>query len=433
MNRRRITFASLCSTLVVAFAGAAPAGAAAPDPVQGADGKQWRQLYETTGATWSQVAGICPQDGATPCSGSLAGWIWGTADQVVSLLAHYEPAIAAADPPSVSGDAYFWSAIGFLTDMRWTGYISLYEGYSEWTAGWTSSTDDAGRPMVGHVGYGWWPPGGAFSVSGVEDQADRSRGIWLWRPADDDLTPPRIASTVSGTSGNAGWFVSDVSVTWDVEDAESAISSQEGCDPATVDADTAGTTLACTATSAGGTSTASIVVMRDTTPPEVTCASPAPVFDIYEIGAWVPATVTDETSGPGAATVLGATSTNAAGTFLTAVTGADRAGNTTTAQCSYQVVVPTCNGLAPTRVGTAANDVISGTSGRDVIVGLGGADTITGLGGDDVICGGDGPDDIDGGAGNDWIDGGPGNDSLRGGNGTDTCLNGEARLSSCEL
>ena len=106
--------------------------------------KQWRQLYETTGLTWSQVAQICPRDGVTPCSGSIGpraftGWVWATAAQVVELMGRYEPAILTASPPSVSGGAYFGTAIGFLDDMRWTGIISTYGFATPWTAGWTSS------------------------------------------------------------------------------------------------------------------------------------------------------------------------------------------------------------------------------------------------------------------------------------------------------
>jgi hypothetical protein len=457
MIRRRAILASFCmSLIVVALAGGTPAGAAPPNPVDDGKGTEWRQLYETTGLSWNQVAQVCPRDGVTPCSGSigtrvLTGWVWATDAQVVALMGNYEPAILTANPPSVSGGPYFGSAQAFLADMRYTGYVSFYGGYSEWTWGWTSSTDEAGLPIAGSVGYGWWPPGGGFDVSGRADETNQYRGVFLWRPSGEDHTAPVITPTLAGTRGTGDWYVSDVSLSWDVQDAESAISSQVGCDPATVTADTAATTFACEATSGGGTSTVSALVKRDTTAPTVTCPSPAPVFQIYQVGAWVTASVTDPTSGPASPAAQGATNTSKAGSFTTTVTGADRAGNRTTTVCPYQVVIPTCRGLTPTRVGTAQNDVINGTSGRDVIVGLGGADTIKGLGGDDAICGGDGPDTIDGGDGNDWIDGGASpddlsggngddtldgglhNDSLRGGNGRDTCTSGEVRMSSCEL
>ena len=455
MSRRRATFISCLSLLVVALVGGTPAGAAPPDPVDDGGGKQWRQLYETVGLSWSQLASVCPRDGATPCAGSigprsLTGWVWATDAQVVAFLGGYAPAILTASPPSVSGPDYFGTAMGFLAQMRWTNTISLYGAYREWTDGWTSSTDGAGLPIAGSVAFGWWPPSGGFGVGPRAEELDAYRGAWLWRPSAGDHTPPTIASTVTGTAGSNGWYVSDVSVTWDVQDADSAVTSQTGCDPATVAADTAGTTFTCAATSSGGTATGSAVVRRDITAPTVTCGPP-PAFQIYQVGAWVTAAVTDATSGAGESTATGATNTNTAGSFLTTVTGTDRAGNRTTSVCAYSVVIPTCNGLTATRVGTALNDVINGTSGRDVIVALGGADTINGNGGDDVICGLDGPDTVDGGAGNDWIDGGASpddlsggngddfldgglqNDRLRGGSGSDTCVSGEDKRSSCEL
>jgi hypothetical protein len=101
------------------------------------------------------------------------------------------------------------------------------------------------------------------------------------------------------------------------------------------------------------------------------------VFQLYQLGAWMSGTVTDATSGAATAPAQGLTNTNKAGSFTTSVSGSDRAGNRTTRLCGYTVVIPTCFGLTPTRVGTAVNDVISGTAGRDVIVGMAGADTIT--------------------------------------------------------
>jgi hypothetical protein len=403
------------------------------------------------------VAQVCPRDGVTPCSGAIGPrsfdtWVWATADQVLALMSPYAPELLTADPPFVSGEAYFGPASAFLSEvMRETGWISGYGFFSTWTAGWTSSTDEPGLPLEGRAGYGWPPPGGGLGVAPRPDQPDQTRGVWLWRPSDRDHSPPVITPTASGTVGNNDWYVSDVSVTWQVSDPESAVTSQVGCDPVSVTTDTAGTTLTCEANSEGGTGTGSAVVLRDTTPPTVTCPSPAPNFQLYQLGAWVTATVEDATSGPANASAQGIANTNAPGTFTTTVTGADRAGNRTTTQCSYHVVVPSCNGLTPTRVGTSLNDTINGTNSRDVVVGLGGADTINGLGGDDVICGGDGPDLVYGGDGKDWIngeaspddlngdngddflDGGLHNDSLRGGSGTDTCRSGETRMSSCEL
>jgi len=84
-----------------------------------------------------------------------------------------------------------------------------------------------------------------------------------------DTTAPVITANVSGTLGNNGWYKSDVTVTWTVTDPESAISSSSGCGATTINSDTAGTTLTCTATSAGGTSSASVTIKRDATNPGI--------------------------------------------------------------------------------------------------------------------------------------------------------------------
>jgi hypothetical protein len=436
--------------VLVSLATAGPAGAAPPsDLTDDGQGKRWRQLTETVGMNVDQVAAMCPRDGVTRCSGALSGWIWATADQVEQVLGLYAPEILTAESSSVGGPEYLLLASEFIADMRSTFSVSGYGFHTTSTSGYTSTLDDAGEPLRGHVGYGWYPIGGSFAVGPV---ASMNPGVWLWRPVTDDLTPPVITPSVSGSPGSNGWYVSDVTVSWSVSDPETDVSEQSGCESTSVTTDTAGTTFTCTATSGGGTRSQSVVVKRDTERPTVTCASPPQSFEIYQVGAWVRAELTDATSGPAMPYASGATmaNTNAAGTFNQVVTGTDRAGLRTMRSCAYVVAVPTCFGQAATIVGTALNNTINGTAGRDVIVGLGGADTINGNGGDDLICGGDGPDlirggdgadqidggaspdDLNGGNGDDFLDGGLHNDSLRGDGGRDTYVSGETRRSSCE-
>ncbi len=81
-----------------------------------------------------------------------------------------------------------------------------------------------------------------------------------------DSTPPVITPNVSGTLNN-GWYTTNVTVSWSVTDAQSAISSSSGCGSTTIISDTAGTTLTCQATSAGGTASNSVTIKRDATPP----------------------------------------------------------------------------------------------------------------------------------------------------------------------
>ncbi len=96
-------------------------------------------------------------------------------------------------------------------------------------------------------------------------------------PAVTDDTPPVLTPSVLGTLGNNGWYTSDVYVSWTVVDDESPISSTTGCGITPIEFDTAGTTSTCTATSAGGTNSQSITIMRDATAPTISgSASPAP-------------------------------------------------------------------------------------------------------------------------------------------------------------
>ena len=139
MQRRfATTVAVLATGVAVLVPGFGTASVAAPTVA----GKEWRELYQTTGLSWSQVASVCPTDGVTPCSGTVAGqnltgWVWGTAAQVRDLLDDYAPGLTTAEPPVVSGIEGFWGAISFLSVMRWTTYTSLTYFYSEYTAGWT--------------------------------------------------------------------------------------------------------------------------------------------------------------------------------------------------------------------------------------------------------------------------------------------------------
>lgn len=95
-------------------------------------------------------------------------------------------------------------------------------------------------------------------------------------PPPSDTTAPVITPSVVGTLGNNGWYTSDVTVSWSVVDNESTVTSTTGCGSTLINTDTAGTTLACSATSAGGTSSQSVTIKRDATAPTISgSASPA--------------------------------------------------------------------------------------------------------------------------------------------------------------
>jgi hypothetical protein len=87
-------------------------------------------------------------------------------------------------------------------------------------------------------------------------------------------TPPDVTGTASSTPpGDNGWHRGDVTLHWDVSDPESPTTvTTVGCEDVLVTADQPETAYTCTATSGGGTTTRSMTVKRDATPPLVTAA-----------------------------------------------------------------------------------------------------------------------------------------------------------------
>lgn len=98
-----------------------------------------------------------------------------------------------------------------------------------------------------------------------------------------DSTPPVVTSVIAGAMGDNGWYVSDVEVSWVVEDAESAVASTSGCDTVTVSSDTAGDTFTCTASSAGGTASASVTIARDATAPVVSFSGGDSIYALTDV------------------------------------------------------------------------------------------------------------------------------------------------------
>ena len=94
-----------------------------------------------------------------------------------------------------------------------------------------------------------------------------------------DDTPPAVAYSIDGIQGNNNWYRGSASgafivVHWSVNDPESAITSTSGCEPAIrINDPMTGTTLTCTATSAGGTTSVTTKTLKvDATPPATSVA-----------------------------------------------------------------------------------------------------------------------------------------------------------------
>jgi hypothetical protein len=92
-----------------------------------------------------------------------------------------------------------------------------------------------------------------------------------------DSTPPLVKPTVAGPRGQGGWYVGDVTVTWQLTDPESGLASSSGCEPLTLTAETPGLTLTCAAINSIGLSgAASVTVKIDKTPPVLSATRTPP-------------------------------------------------------------------------------------------------------------------------------------------------------------
>jgi len=168
-----------------------------------------------------------------------------------------------------------------------------------------------------------------------------------------DPTPPVVTPHIFGTLGLSGWYVTNVTVNWTVEDPESQILETQGCNAVTLVNDTTGTALTCYARSDAGETTVTITIRLDKTAPTVT-ATPARSPDSngwYNHTLSVSFSGTDATSGIDSCvppqTYSGPDSANAS------VSGScrDRAGNTGTRMfgLSYDATAPQVTGANASR------------------------------------------------------------------------------------
>ena len=84
-----------------------------------------------------------------------------------------------------------------------------------------------------------------------------------------DTTPPNITPTIQGPLGLNGWYRGDVFVFWSVNDPQSGITFTSGCGTSSITFDTNGTNITCSAGSAGGSTSSTVTIRRDTTPPSI--------------------------------------------------------------------------------------------------------------------------------------------------------------------
>lgn len=155
-----------------------------------------------------------------------------------------------------------------------------------------------------------------------------------------DVTPPAIASNVTGSLGDNGWYTSNVNISWSVSDAESPITSP-ACGSTDVTSDTPSATATCSATSGGGTSNASVTVKRDATAPSVVFSGNAGSYSVDQTVS-ISCSATDAMSGIATSNCPGASGpayTFGIGSTSLSASATDEAGNGTSASASFSVTV----------------------------------------------------------------------------------------------
>ena len=147
--------------------------------------------------------------------------------------------------------------------------------------GWSQKSFD-GASAEGDDQFGRGVVAGDFTGNGGDDLAVAAPGEDLSSGDNDDdgmvvvfygtgdTTAPSITANISGTQGDNGWYTSDVTLSWTIDEPQSPHTlSKSGCGTVTVASDTAGTNYTCEATSAGGTASKTVTILRDATAPTV--------------------------------------------------------------------------------------------------------------------------------------------------------------------
>ncbi len=158
------------------------------------NGKEWRQVTETTGLSWDQVAQACPRDGLTPAVGSInnrtvEGWVWATDNQVAELFSLWAPLILTSPNHSVAGPEYLIPAGYFQSVFSLTAHFKGCPTYQpcfdlRLVEGWVAQPAESNTPLKGSVAVdaeGIFPTAG-FSIAPAAGTASPYIGIFMWRP-----------------------------------------------------------------------------------------------------------------------------------------------------------------------------------------------------------------------------------------------------------
>jgi pimeloyl-ACP methyl ester carboxylesterase len=205
-------------------------------------------------------------------------------------------------------------------------------------------------------GTNYQPYAGSFQANMVatptlyvlaDDNLANRRVIAYRVPTAADTTAPAITPTITGTPGTNGWYTSDVTVTWNVNDSESGITISSACDETALTIETTGTMLTCSATNGAGLShSVSVTVKIDKLEPTISIISPQAASYNYPRTVNITWTANDALAGIAStsATLDGAVVANnqvldlfilPAGAHTLVVTATDAAGNTASTSVTF--------------------------------------------------------------------------------------------------
>ena len=169
------------------------------------DGRDWRQLTETTSFSWNEIAdattGVCPAEGGE-CAGSLNGvdftaWTWATVDEIGELFQSYNPAFPGGNV-NYSEISSTWLP-GFFADFALTGTGSSIPFIWGWSATSFSSTRAYG-PFVQRITSTTqdFMRTETHHVKGGRSGASNQRGVWLYRVVPEPTTATLMGIALAG-------------------------------------------------------------------------------------------------------------------------------------------------------------------------------------------------------------------------------------------